>query len=179
MTHLVASILLFGHTFHVRRTPSFSSSSTKCWEAIRPPDQQRPSSAPRISASGPLNDARSLSGRLSVSKANAHLAASSSGAGSLHARLVCLFRLQMQWFSAEPTGVYRSCPNENGAQFADSLSASAYSSALPCNLNFLIWRSTWLHQIRIPPRNESERQSLLKRWRGPDHCGAAGEEPVM
>ena len=133
MTHFVASILLFGHTFHVRRTPSFSSSSTKCWEAIGPPDQQRPSSAPRISASGPLNDALPLFGRLFVQKclkAKCPPVASSSGTGALHAGLVYLFRLQMEWFKAEHTGSYRSCPNENGAQFADSQSASVFSSAL-------------------------------------------------
>ena len=65
-----------------------------------------------------------------VSKPNAHLAASSSGTGALHAGLVYLFRLQMEWFKAEHTGSYRSCPSENGAQFADSQSASAFSSAL-------------------------------------------------
>ena len=46
MTHLVASILLFGQTFHVRRTPSLSSNSWMYVDAMAPALQQRPALPP-------------------------------------------------------------------------------------------------------------------------------------
>ena len=46
MTHLVASILLFGQTFHVRRTPSLSSNSWMYVDAMAPALQQSPALPP-------------------------------------------------------------------------------------------------------------------------------------
>ena len=89
----------------------------------------------------------------------------------------------MEWSNAEHTGSYRSCPNENRAQLADSQSASAFSSALS---PILLTLNPEYPDLAIRPgftKSGSYRgtrvKELAQTLRGPDHCGAVGEEPVM